>query len=87
MIQRPSAYLSPVQIDIDESYLNVPIIRQIELHTINNLPTKFRWTEVNQTLFFLQNQIFVCLFTSANISRSNTMFNRNQSTRGHSLSK
>lgn len=69
MIQRPSAYLSPVQIDIDESYLNVPIIRQIELHTINNLPTKFRWTEVkHQILFSSKSNLRLSFHFSQNVS-------------------
>ena len=46
IIQRPSAYLSPVELNIEESFLNVPIIRQIELHAINELPTHFHWDEV-----------------------------------------
>jgi hypothetical protein len=46
LIQRPSAYISPVELDIDESFLNIPIIRYIEIHPINGLPTHFRWGEV-----------------------------------------
>lgn len=46
IIQRPSAYLTPVELNIEESFLNVPILRQIELHAINELPTHFHWDEV-----------------------------------------
>ena len=49
IIQRPSAYLSPVELDIGESFLGVPIIRHIELHAINGLPTHFQWGEVYST--------------------------------------
>ncbi|CAF2586646.1 unnamed protein product [Rotaria sp. Silwood2] len=45
IIQRPSAYISPVELDIDESFLHVPIIQQIELQAINGLPTYFQWGE------------------------------------------
>ncbi|CAF4097410.1 unnamed protein product, partial [Rotaria sordida] len=45
IIQRPSAYISPVELDIGESFLNVPIVRQIELQAINGLPTHFQWGE------------------------------------------
>ncbi|CAF0848051.1 unnamed protein product [Rotaria sordida] len=45
IIQRPSAYISPVELDIGESFLNVPIVRQIELQAINGLPTYFQWGE------------------------------------------
>jgi hypothetical protein len=47
IIQRPSAYLTPVELDIGESFLEVPIIRHIELHAINGLPTHFQWGEVS----------------------------------------
>ncbi|CAM4955682.1 unnamed protein product [Rotaria socialis] len=45
IIQRPSAYISPVELDIGESFLHVPIIRQVELKAINGLPTYFQWGE------------------------------------------
>ncbi|CAF0942455.1 unnamed protein product [Adineta ricciae] len=47
LIQRPSAYLSPVELDFSESFLNVPIVRYIELYAVNALPTHFRWGEVS----------------------------------------
>ncbi len=57
VIQRPSAYLSPVELDIGESFLDVPIVRHIELHSINGLPTHFQWDEVrNINLEILQKQ-------------------------------
>ncbi|CAF3429846.1 unnamed protein product [Rotaria sp. Silwood1] len=43
IIQRPSAYISPVELDIGESFLHVPVIRQIELQAVNGLPTYFQW--------------------------------------------
>ena len=46
IIQRPSAYLSPVELDFSESFLNVPIVRYIEIYAVNALPTHFRWGEV-----------------------------------------
>jgi hypothetical protein len=48
IIQRPSAYISPVEIDITESYVNVPITRHVQIHAINALPTHFRWGEVRE---------------------------------------
>ncbi|UJR33118.1 hypothetical protein I4U23_020575 [Adineta vaga] len=47
IIQRPSAYISPVELDIGEAFLNVPIIRYVEIHAINALPTHFQWGEVS----------------------------------------
>jgi hypothetical protein len=46
IIQRPSAYIAPVELDIGESFLGVPVIRHIELHAVNELPTHFQWGEV-----------------------------------------
>ena len=46
IIQRPSAYLTPVELDVGETFLQVPVVHQFELHPINELPTHFRWGEV-----------------------------------------
>ena len=55
IIQRPSAYLSLVEVDMGETFLHVPVVREIELNAINALPTHFRWGEVRQPWTWMQN--------------------------------
>ncbi|CAF1531605.1 unnamed protein product, partial [Adineta steineri] len=46
IIQRPSAYISPVELNIQESFVNVPVTRYVEIYAVNALPTHFQWGEV-----------------------------------------
>ena len=41
IIQRPGAYLTPVELDLGETFLQVPVLQQFELQPINELPTQF----------------------------------------------
>ena len=73
IVQRPSAYLTPVELDVGETFLQVPVVHQFELHPINELPTHFRWGEVSIVTFIIV-VVDLLIFLQANCENLDQCF-------------